>query len=41
MRGTTYWRVQVPGFFSADEAHTKVSEVQEKLGLKDVWIVKQ
>ena len=41
VRGTTYWRVQVSGFFSADEARTKVSEVQGKLGLKDVWIVKQ
>lgn len=41
VRGTTYWRVQVPGFSSADEARTKVSEVQKKLRLKDVWIVKR
>ena len=41
VRGTTYWRVQLPGFSSADEARTKVTEVQEKLGLKDVWILKR
>jgi cell division septation protein DedD len=41
VRGKTYWRVQVPGFSSRDEARTKVSEVQNKLGLKDVWIVQR
>jgi cell division septation protein DedD len=40
-RGKEYWRVQVPGFSSADEASTKASEVQNKLGLKDVWIVQR
>ncbi|MGB7931711.1 MAG: SPOR domain-containing protein [Gammaproteobacteria bacterium] len=41
VRGKKYWRVQVPGFSSADEARTKASEVQNKLGLKDVWIVQR
>jgi cell division septation protein DedD len=41
VRGKKYWRVQVPGFSSADEASTKASEVQNKLGLKDVWIVQR
>ena len=41
VKGMKYWRVQVPGFSSADEASTKGSEVQNKLGLKDVWIVQR
>jgi len=41
VRGKKYWRVQVPGFSSADEARTQASEVQNKLGLKDVWIVQR
>jgi cell division septation protein DedD len=41
VRGKTYWRVQVPGFSSADEAKTQASEVQNKLGLKNVWIVQR
>lgn len=36
-----YWRVQVTGFSSADEAKARASYVQAKLGLKDVWIVRQ
>ncbi len=39
VRGKKYWRVQVPGFSSPDEARTKANEVQNMLGLKDVWIV--
>jgi cell division septation protein DedD len=41
VRGKKYWRVQVPGFSSPDEARTKANEVQNMLGLKDVWIVKR
>jgi cell division septation protein DedD len=41
VRGKTYWRVQVPGFSSADEARTNINEVEEKLGLKNVWVVKR
>jgi cell division septation protein DedD len=39
--GKKYWRVQIPGFSSPDEAGTKASEVENKLGLKDVWIVQR
>jgi SPOR domain len=41
VRGKKFWRVQVPGFSSADDARTMASEVQSKLGLKDVWIVQR
>jgi len=41
VNGKKYWRVQVPGFSSAEETSTKASEVQNKLGLKDVWIVQR
>jgi cell division septation protein DedD len=41
VRGKKYWRVQVPGFSSADEAKTQVGDVQNKLGLNDVWIVQR
>ena len=37
--GKKYWRVQVPGFSSPDEARAKANEVQDMLRLKDVWIV--
>jgi cell division septation protein DedD len=39
--GKKYWRVQVPGFTSPDEARKKASEIQNKLGFKDIWIVKR
>ena len=39
--GKKYWRVQVPGFASADEASRKASELQKKLGLNDVWILQR
>jgi cell division septation protein DedD len=39
--GKKYWRVQVPGFTSLDEARKKASEVQNRLALKDVWIVQR
>jgi len=41
IKGHQYWRVQITGFATAKEARTKVDEVQEKLGLKDVWILKR
>jgi hypothetical protein len=41
IKGHQYWRVQITGFASAKEARTRVDEVQEKLGLKDVWILKR
>jgi type II secretory pathway predicted ATPase ExeA len=41
VRGKKYSRVQVPGFSSPAEARTKANEVQNMLGLKDVWIVQR
>jgi cell division septation protein DedD len=41
VHGKNYWRVQVPDFSSAAEARAKAGQVKEKLGLKDVWIVKR
>jgi cell division septation protein DedD len=41
VRGKKYSRVQVAGFSSPDEARTKANEVQDMLGLKDVWIVQR
>ena len=41
VKGKQYWRVQVPGFSSSDDAKTKAEEIREKLGLKNVWIVKR
>lgn len=41
VRGKKYWRVQVPGFSSAEQAKAKASEVKNTLGLKDVWVVQR
>lgn len=41
VKGKKYWRVQVPGFSSAEVAKTKASEIQDKLGLNDVWILQR
>jgi cell division septation protein DedD len=39
VNGKQYWRVQVTGFSTKDEAMTYADTVREKLGLKDVWIM--
>ena len=41
VKGKHYWRVQTKGFSTAAEAKTKASQIKEKLGLKDVWIVQR
>lgn len=41
VKGTEYWRVQVPGFATADEAKAEVDVIKKKLGLDDVWVVKR
>jgi len=41
VRGKKFWRVQVPGYSSANDARTMASQIQSKLGLKDVWIVQR
>jgi cell division septation protein DedD len=41
VKGKDYWRVQVPGFATAAEAQAAAESIKEKLGLDEVWIVKQ
>jgi len=41
VKGTPYWRVQVTGFSSQDEARTAANTVKDKLGLTDIWIMKR
>jgi cell division septation protein DedD len=36
-----FWRVQVPGYSTADEAKAAAKLIKKKLGLDDVWVVKQ
>jgi cell division septation protein DedD len=39
VKGKKYWRVQVPGFSSPEEARRMANKVRNMLGLKNVWIV--
>jgi len=41
VKGTTYWRVQVTGFSTQTEAKAYAGTVKDKLGLKDIWIMKR
>ena len=41
VKGKTYWRVHVPGFHTAAEAKSNASVIKERLGLKEVWVVKR
>ena len=41
VKGNEYWRVQVSGFATAAEAKSEASLIREKLGIDDIWIVKQ
>lgn len=38
VKGTQYWRVQITGFSTAEEARAHAGDAKEKLGLKSVWI---
>lgn len=40
LKGTPYWRVQITGFSTAEDASAYAETAKEKLGLKDVWILK-
>ncbi|MEN8206680.1 MAG: SPOR domain-containing protein [Pseudomonadota bacterium] len=40
VRGTQYWRVQITGFSTADDARAYADTAKGRLGLKDVWIMK-
>ena len=41
VKGRTYWRLQIPGFSSARAAKAGAGPVKEKLGIKDVWILRR
>lgn len=41
VKGRQYWRVQITGFSTAGEARIYADTAMEKLGLKDVWIMKR
>jgi hypothetical protein len=38
VKGTQYWRAQLTGFATADEAKSYAETVKSQLGLKEVWI---
>jgi hypothetical protein len=41
VNGTPYWRVQVTGFSTRDEAQAYADSIKGKLGLKDTWIMRR
>ena len=41
VKGKKYWRVQITGFVTSEEAKSHSNSAKQKLGLKDVWIMKR
>jgi len=41
VKGTQYWRVQITGFPTAENARAYANTAKEQLGLKDTWIMKR
>ena len=41
VKGTQYWRVQITGFQTAENAKAYAETAKELLGLKDAWIMKR
>jgi len=41
VKGRQYWRVQVTGLSSLDEAKSRGEAIKQRLGLKDIWISRQ
>ena len=41
VKGTQYWRVQITGFSTADDARAYADTAKKQLGLKDAWIMKR
>ena len=41
VKGIQYWRVQTTGFATQEQANAYADIAKEKLGLKDVWIMKR
>ena len=40
VKSTQYWRVQITGFSTVEDARAYADIAKEKMGLKDVWIMK-
>ena len=41
VKGTEYWRVQITGFSTAEDARAYADTAKAQLGLKDAWIMKR
>jgi hypothetical protein len=41
VKGKQFWRVQITGFSTEEQASAYADTAREKLGLKDVWIMKR
>ena len=41
VKGQAWYRVQVRGFASAEAARAKATELQDKLGFRNLWVVRQ
>ena len=41
VKGKTYWRLQITGFESLDNARAYAGPVKESLGIKEVWYLKR
>lgn len=41
VKGTQYWRVQITGFSTAEDARAYADTAKAQLGLKDAWIMKR
>ena len=41
VKGTQYWRVQITGFSTAEDARAYADTAKKQLGLKDAWIMKR
>ena len=41
VKGTQFWRVQIAGFSTKEDANAYADTAREKLSLKDVWVMKR
>jgi hypothetical protein len=41
VKGKPYWRVQVPGFSSAEDAKIYAASIEAQLGLKETWVMRR
>jgi cell division protein FtsN len=41
VKGRDYWRVQITGLATLDEANARGNAIKQRLGLKEVWISRQ